>query len=95
VKAEKRAGDIPSALYDATEALRLAGSLQASTSCQTSHAQGLLAGPDVQEGPWQVNALYLVCLAQVGQLWEMLGSPADALCAFREGHALVRLPSLS
>ena len=82
------AGDIPSALYDSTEALRLSSTLQAATSFQPS--QSCDPNPMPLVGPWQAAAAYLACLALVGQLWEMLGSPPDALSAFKEGQELVR-----
>ena len=82
------------AMYDASEALRLAASLVAYTSHATTPAQGSLACQADFPG-WQVRGSYLVCLLHTGELWEMLGSSSDALHALQEGHQLVSaLPSV-
>ena len=88
------AGDIAGAMYDASEALRLAASLVASTSQATGPAQGSRTCRTDFPG-WQLRGSYLVCLLHTGELWEMLGSSSDALHALQEGHQIVSaLPSV-
>lgn len=84
------AGDIPAALKDACEALRIARYLQTASSRWTEASDILLLQPGQSHiGCWQSYSLCLASLSQIGQLWDLLGSEADASYAFREGLELV------
>ena len=74
-------------MYDASEALRLTGSLQTSTSEVASRSY--FTRQEEVIGKWQMRACRLVSLAQIGQLWDLLGSGNDAIEAFTEGTQLV------
>ena len=90
-QAEFGAGSICEAMYDADEALRLSGSLFASSSSAAPYEPQLLGVPGSLDelGSWKINALYLASLAQAGRLWEKIGSPTEASPLLREGAQLV------
>lgn len=78
------------ALYDASEAFRLSGTL-IEGACATD--DGDVKPPkwvSLPGGWWQALELYLASLVHVGSLLETAGSHEDALLAFEEGLTLVR-----
>ena len=97
------AGDVAGALHDASEVLRLSGSLfgvltdaaPAGASADAPTAPEGLGTPAraaaVREaGWWRAVADYLGSLLQAGELAEAAGAPDDAAAAFREGRRLVQ-----
>lgn len=84
------AGLTATALYDATEAFRLAGTLM-ERGCATDDCDVQPKWVSLPGGWWQALELYLASLVQVATLLEMAGSHEDAFLAFEEGLTLVRL----
>lgn len=97
------AGDVAGALHDASEALRLSGSLfgvvadagPAGTPADSptapegvGHLARAVAVCDA--GWWRAAADYLGSLLQAGELAEAAGAPDDAAAALREGRRLVQ-----
>ncbi len=78
-------------MHDATEGLRLAHSLQASTSEVQSQAVNCLTETEVLVGQWQSSSCQMTSLAQLGRLWDLLGSASGASEAFYEGKQMVRM----
>lgn len=88
------AGDAAAAMYDASESLRLTATLQASTSTAGSPASTYFTEAGFLGGRWQDCSHRLVSLALLGQLWDVLGSAANAFEAFYEGQLTVRTSCL-
>ena len=97
------AGDVAGALHDASEALRLSGSLfgvvadaaPAGTPADSSPAPEGMGTPAraaavCDAGWWRAAADYLGSLLQAGELAEAAGAPDDAAAALREGRRLVQ-----
>lgn len=74
-------GRMVEALYEASEAHRLAAALFHGDPASISSASGCW---------WQLAANYAACLMQLGMLYELAGLPDEALHALKEGHRLVR-----
>ncbi|KAK9822647.1 hypothetical protein WJX81_003434 [Elliptochloris bilobata] len=92
-EAAKRAGDVAGALHDASEALRLSGSLFGILSDRPAPGAAPAeppagAGGAGGAGWWRAAADYLGSLLQAGELAEAAGAPDDAAAALREGQRL-------
>lgn len=97
------AGDVAGALHDASEALRMSGSLfgivtdaapagtpaGAPTAPEGSGIPARLAAI-CDAGWWRTAADYLGSLLQAGEQAEAAGAPDDAAAALREGRRLVQ-----